>query len=460
MKMNDAQILRMYEQEYVPVGKGYSDLAYRLGITIPQLDHALRRARKAREEQAEEDNPATNEAVISSSEVTTLDELLDLYGVDRNIWEVAKFQANRWEMARKDKSESVTWERGKKDGWSEDSGKLFKTPLYQVKAWLVRKEPIAIHPVVRPIVFKNPVKRYSSSNETASNVSRTLVLPDAQIGFSRNLRTGKLTPFHDRLALSAVVKLAQWIQPHRIIIQGDWLDLPDWQDRFIRGPEFWGVMQPALYEAAYWIHQLLKTTQYMDYLEGNHELRMRTALYTHLQSAYDLRQVNSLGVVVDAPSISIPGLLSLNELGVNWHDGYPNNKIWLNDFLAVEHGASVGGRPGATATKLLENRNHSSVFAHVHRAEFATSFVNSRNERRVIQAMCPGTLSRIDNQVPGNTERQNWNQGVVVAFHDDGPEFVLAHCPIYNGTLHFNAVRIEGEDSTEEIESAEGVGFF
>lgn len=461
MKMSDQQILQLYEGQYKPFGKNKHELALDLGLTHGQVDHAMRRARGSYGITGEEDaNIGSNTAEITSGDVMTLADLLELYELSLDEWEVIKVVANKWEVGRKANKIDVVWEAGKQSGTIYDDGTIFTAPLFQIKAWLVRKEPVAVKPVVRPIVFKNNLKRYSFSNANTDGVRTALILPDAQIGFSRSLRTGGLTPFHDRQALSAVVDFARLVRPDRIIIQGDWFDLPDWQDRFIRGPELWGVMQPALYEAAWWLRQLLATTKQMDFLEGNHELRMKIALYNHLQSAYDLRQVSELGVVVDIPAMSIPGLLSLDRLGIEWHDGYPDNKVWLNEYLAVEHGSSVSASPGGTANKLLANKDYSVIFGHVHRHESATSFVVSRDTRRVIQAICPGTLSRIDGQVPGNTERQNWNQGVVLASYDDSPDFSLAHYPIHNGVLHYGTIRIEGEDLTEEIESAEGVGFF
>lgn len=64
---------------------------------------------------------------IISSEVTdrivTLEQLLEIYNIDLTVWEIEKKIINTWEVGAKD-----------------PEGKIVTTPLFQVKAWLKRKQ--------------------------------------------------------------------------------------------------------------------------------------------------------------------------------------------------------------------------------------------------------------------------------------------------------------------------------
>lgn len=461
--MNNEEILKAWEETYRPYGRTRDELADDLNMSLGQLKYALSQAR-TRLEGAQIDPPedwGTNHVVLSSRTAPTLKALLEIYEIDLNEWEVVKVEANKWEMGRKSEKSDLVWEKGKQTGTTFDDGTIFTAPLFQIKAWLVRKNPVSVNPVVRPIVLKNSQARYVPSiTLKKSKVENVLFLPDVHFGFSRNIRTGELTPFHDRLALSASLELARMLKPTRIVWLGDLFDLVDWTDNFVRSPNFWGVMQPALYEAAWWIHNFLTVTPNMHILEGNHELRMKTSLYNHLQSAFDLRQVNSLGVVSQSPSLSIPSLLSLQEIGVDWVDGYPNNRLWLNDYLVVEHGSVANSAPGGTARKIIEGKEYSVVFGHVHRHEVVSSKVQTRNGNRVIYAATPGCLCRLDGVIPGHKPEMNWNQGVMMVTHDDGPEVAFRHFPINSGRVRVDNQVIVGEDHSSQIEAVEGVGFF
>jgi hypothetical protein len=69
----------------------------------------------------------------------TLDELLAACQVDPEIWEVERYVCNQWQMGRKDKRVNLTWREGVATGFVDDSGKIARAPLWQVKAWLRRK---------------------------------------------------------------------------------------------------------------------------------------------------------------------------------------------------------------------------------------------------------------------------------------------------------------------------------
>lgn len=62
-----------------------------------------------------------------SSDITNLEELLNYAKVDRAVWEVERWIANKWEMAAK-----------------MPDGKLVSKPLFQVKAWLRQRKQVVL----------------------------------------------------------------------------------------------------------------------------------------------------------------------------------------------------------------------------------------------------------------------------------------------------------------------------
>lgn len=68
----------------------------------------------------------TWQITLPKTPIHTLDELLEYAKVDTSVWVVEKFVVNKWEM-----------------GSVDDKGKPQTTPLFQVKAWLRRKEDVA-----------------------------------------------------------------------------------------------------------------------------------------------------------------------------------------------------------------------------------------------------------------------------------------------------------------------------
>lgn len=80
--------------------------------------------------------------VCGSPDIKTLDELLKVTNVDLNEWRVEKYIVNKWSTARKSEVKSLEFNKGTISGTVEDDGSMSVTPLYQVKAWLVRKKEV------------------------------------------------------------------------------------------------------------------------------------------------------------------------------------------------------------------------------------------------------------------------------------------------------------------------------
>lgn len=364
----------------------------------------------------------------NSKRIKTLDDLIVACEIDLEKWQIERHVINKWEVGAKD----------------ELNGGIIISPLFQVKAWLKPRKLDSIELTVNPIKLQVTfIKRNRENIKREFKVE--LVLPDMQFGFRRNLRTGKLDPFHDRLALDIACQIARDIKPDGVTILGDMLDLSEWTDKFIRSPEFYWTTQPAIIELGYWLTYLYEESQLSEIkaLEGNHEARLNDALSVHLSAAYQL----SSGVDTP-PALSVPGLLDFKSLGIKWIDGYPDNCVWLNDDLKLVHGNIVSNEPGLTAKNVVQKSNTSVVFAHVHRRETATRTIYTQSRIKTITAHSPGCLCRIDGIVPGHNKNQNWQNGLAVIvynsdYHTIIPIAIDNNTAVYNGKMYSGINRIE-----------------
>lgn len=396
----------------------------------------------------------TNEKTLISRHpmISTVQQLLDYCEVDQEIWKVEHYEVNAWPGWRSRKEVDLVWTGGSAEGYVRDHGDIALEQLVQVKAWLVRISPIAIFPHIQPIKSNLTFERPEITVE--GNLSQSLVIADLHVGFRRDSDTfNQLYPFHDRRCMDLILKLALLIKPDRIDIIGDKLDLPDWTNRFVRSPDMTMITQPALIELHWWLNKLrsLLPNADINVLEGNHEKRMRDAIATHLPAAYGLKPATKLEAF---PTLSVPNLLGLEELGINWVEGYPTEGgTWLGDGIEEEHGTMARKSPGATAGAMVRDRETSSIFGHIHRPELASKMMRTRAGLRPVQSICPGCACLVDGSVPGHNPRnQDWIQGVaIVWFNELATTYDVNLITIHDGIAVYDGALIYGEDPIEEL---------
>lgn len=366
----------------------------------------------------EEGNSA--EARSESERIRTLDGLLKAAEVDLEVWEVRDWGVKKWEVGAKLKEGYLTWLEGRIEDGHLDYKGLGVQDLWSVWAKLVRREPVAVLPVVRPVLCEVTYRAPEEGAGKREGVRRSLVFADPQFGFSREFPQGVLDPFHDRAALDVVLQIAGALQPERIDILGDFFDFVMWTDRFLRSPRFEYTTQPAIMEGHWWLRQLREACPgaVMKLHEGNHDKRMKNSIMTHLRAAYGIRAADEFDM---PPALSPERLLALDALGVEWVGGYPDDEDWLTDELRLMHGDVARNAPGATARAVVEGSDVSTIFGHIHRKERVSRTVFVRGRPRTTTAYCPGCVCRIDGAVPGKSKRQNWQQGLaVVTFAEEG----------------------------------------
>jgi len=355
--------------------------------------------------------------------IKNLSELIAAHGIDLTVWQVdGRVKHNTWTTPAK---------VGEK--WT-----YFQN--HQVTAYFVKRAPEPVGLAVQAVRAATPVPPVCI--ETLPITGSALILPDAHIGFRKAAHNAQLTPFHDRAALSIAVQIAQQAQPEFIVILGDWLDLPDWSDKFTREPEFYQTTQPAICEAHYWLAQLRAACPQAVIVlhEGNHEARFLKAILTHLPAAYGLQPVS-----VALPVLTLPYLLDLAGLDIHWHGDYPNDVTWMTETLLCGHG-DIAQKPGATARALTAGEV-SQIVGHIHRREVASRTLWTRQGARTVTAYSPGCLCRIDGAVPANRERQQWQQGL--AWVDFAPaQQSVTLVEIERGAALFNRSAYVGSLST------------
>jgi hypothetical protein len=427
----DAELYRLNREEH----KSFAELAREEGTTRSAIAGRIRRYGQRLKQQSElsaQNQPETSEQVTlegsgntreaesKSQRITTLEQLIDHCKIDLDEWAIERHVINKWEVGVK---EPVT-------------GAVLVEPLFQVKAWLVKRKPEAIHPVLSPV---NINVKFGKTVQRAKGLRAALVLPDPQFGFSRDVYGGRLTPFHDRLALDVVRQIAQIVEPEISVFLGDVNDFSGWSDKYIRRPEFYFTTQPALIEAAWYIAQIRAATRCEVYdLEGNHDLRPETQIISHLMEAYQLKSADCLEA---SPVMSIDNLLGLSRMGVTYVPGYPNGEVWINETTRCIHGEKVRGQPGQTAAAVVRDANETVIFGHVHRSEFATKTIPCRDGYRTVKAYSPGCLCHVDGRVPGSSKSNQWQQGAAVIWYDERnstivPLDIMAGRAVYNGELY------------------------
>ena len=393
---------------------------------------------KTFEEISKNEAKASVQIVSDKDTPPSSEEIFNRFGFDPDVWEV-----NRYEYKE---SERHTAANG------------FYT-LYQVEAQVVRKR--AVDPEIPPIQsvkFDKEVKKTKPKIKLLGKkkaLHRALLLPDAHIGFSRDMMTGKLLPYHDRSVWDIVFKILANEQFDKIILQGDTLDLPEWSDKFVRTPDMYATTQPAIIETAWILRKLrlLAPNAEIDYMEGNHEQRMPRIMLNQLAAAYGITSVSQEGV----PVCSVPSLLDFESSDINWVGDYPNNMIWLNENLRVIHGDKSKRRSGQTAEGYLEHARSSVLFAHIHRRERASKTLHHMKGPRIYESACAGMMG-CPKRTPASTTEHDWQQGFTIVEYQEGDGgFDIQIVPVHEGVEAIYKGQVwTGEDYTEELASDTG----
>jgi len=368
----------------------------------------------------ESESPNEQTITSKSHRIKTLDQLIEACEINLKEWVLESHVINKW------------------DGQMKGGQPI---PLWQVKAWLSRKAPEAVHPVISPVSVQINTPPSRKKNLKFKSDPIILHLADAHMGYRADNSTGYLEPFHDRHALDIALQVAIDLQPDVIVWSGDQLDANEWSDKFVREPAFHMTTQPAICELTWWLGQFKMAVPHARHimLEGNHELRFPLAYMRHLPAAFKLKPATKIKTTFEW---GLDSFIEVDKLGIEWFNGYPNNMAKITKHIDAIHGNVARKVPGSSGWALLSQSFVSKIFGHIHRSEVVTTTVNDSESQRVIMAASPGCLCRTDFVVPGHSINQNWQQGFGVAHVQD--ESLVAYDTVqirddkayYNGQVY------------------------
>jgi metallophosphoesterase superfamily enzyme len=396
-----------------------------------------------------QDEEETNTRVISfkgwGDRIATLDDLIKACKVDLNIWAVERHIINKWEVGRAEKSKNIIYTADGKKGFDKDTGKVFVEPLIQVKAWLVRKEPVAVHPVLHMLeaATLTPIP----TKPVGERPLRVLFIPDTHVGFARNIHgTGRLLPMHDRRVLDIAVQYADIHKPDIIVFLGDFMDMAEWSTRWATDPEFVWTTQPSIVEGHWWLTQLRHAAPeaQMYILEGNHD-RYKQAITAHLSAAYELTGMNAAGALSENPLLSMQNIFQLDALGVQFIEGYEQGvaELWLADNFLATHGRHSSSTPGASVKKMSDIFPFTVVMGHIHRREMVSRKQKVRHGWVIHTAICPGTACHVDGRLPGSDDYQQWQQGLLVSTFT--PDDLQVEPQLMQIAIHEGRAMVDGD---------------
>lgn len=311
------------------------------------------------------------------------------------------------------KARFTDWEMGYTTGEGPER-RADKIPLNSTTFEVTFENEPKWPPVTRVESVRLPKRESLKAPQASKNA---VILPDLQM------------PFQSPEAVSVALQIIREVKPDKIILLGDTLDLSAWS-KYIQHPEFATATQDAIIQ----LHQLLVTLRKscpraeIIVLAGNHENRMGNTLLQNAQAAYGLKRADQPD---GWPVMSVPNLCAFDMLDVEYVDGYPANRYWINERLQVRHG-NVARPGGKTAVAIANDEKVSTIFGHIHRIESQFKTVNVYEGGRTSAAYGIGALCRIDGHVPSTKSGinqktnqpvenyENWQNGFAVVSYQDG----------------------------------------
>ena len=274
-----------------------------------------------------------------------------------------------------------------------------------------------------------------------------VIVPDIQIGYYRDVH-GELIPTHDEDAISLCMSMIRDLNPEKVVLVGDNLDLPT-MGKYRLSPAFADSTQASIDRMATLAAELraCAPNAEIQMLAGNHEERLVNYVLDNASAAFGIRRGNSPD---SWPVISVPYLCRFDDHDVEFVPGYPTSSVWINEKLKVIHGNKVNSN-GVTATKYLNDSKVSVIYGHIHRREWAERTRQDWDGAKTIMAASPGTLARTDGAVPSTRGSldldgrpilsdglEDWQQGAaVVTFQPGDGNFFYEQIPIHDGQAWF-----------------------
>ena len=234
-------------------------------------------------------------------------------------------------------------------------------------------------------------------------------------------------PYLDEDANNACIKLLRIIKPHKIIINGDVIDL--WQlSSFDKDPARINTIQDDLDKTKEYFLSLrddFPKTE-MVYLYGNHEERMRKYLWRNASQIAGLRTFN------------LDYQLGLEE--IKFKRVYEESTaVHREGELLITHGTIVSQESGMTARRMLRKYGMSVIHGHTHRlgSVYETKMGGSKG------AWENGCLCRLNLSDEWGYPSPNWQQGFSIVYMSE-KRFQVDQVFISEGELLWQGRQVRG----------------
>jgi hypothetical protein len=269
---------------------------------------------------------------------------------------------------------------------------------------------------IHAIRLEKPLKRRKTPEAWKLYPETTVVVPDIQF------------PFVDEKALDVYYQILGDLKRVDNLVQlGDALDLTAYS-KYVGSEIYKDATQAALVQALDFFRtcRTLAPHAKIVYLEGNHERRLPNDILNNHKANWRLRPADDLN---GDPLVSVPRMVGLASVDVEYLPGYPNNRYWVTDNLQIIHGDKTGRNE---ARKIMNSEKISTIYGHTHRLNHEMDTVNFRDDATYRHSFGSGTLSRLDKHVPGihtgydlegepvGNHQENWQHGFLIITHDNG----------------------------------------
>lgn len=254
-------------------------------------------------------------------------------------------------------------------------------------------------------------------------IMRALVVSDTHV------------PYHDPKVWSIVCQIAKDLKPDVVVHLGDLIDCFQVQDSFDKDPVRVNSLQDDIDLAAKLLDQLaVKAPNAKLYLlEGNHEDRLRRAIWKLNNGQRELAKLRTFQSNVTWPSL-------LKDAGAgNWIfvPIHGQAKRQILPMFITKHGSVVRKWSGHSAKAEWERYGQSGISGHTHRS--GLFYTDDYNGAHVwIENGC---TCRLD---PEYTEDPNWQQGFTVITYTSPTNFSVEPIHVHNGVAVWRGKEYRG----------------
>jgi len=225
-------------------------------------------------------------------------------------------------------------------------------------------------------------------------------------------------PDYNKKIFKSVIDFARDYKPHVVHVIGDWMNFTT-ISKFDVVEDYNVTLADEIKEGRKLLKETVDTIREASpeakfkFYEGNHEFRLAKYL------ARDAVALRGLTDIYDADILTLPHLLGLKELGVEWHKYID---VHREDNVIIEHGHIVRSKSGYTASGQIDKRGQSGFSGHTHRLAMI-----SRNQGGAVKFWVEcGSLCNLK-PTPRYAVEPDWVNGFAIGIYDKQENIMHPH---------------------------------